>query len=127
VKCLTVWQPWAELIVMGVKDVENRSWPTLHRGSILIHAAARMRGSDLDVLADEYGIALDRAALELGAVLGAVDVVDCRREVTSPWHHAGAYGWYLANPRRLLAPIPCKGKLRLFDVPDQLLPESWRP
>ncbi len=126
-KCLTVWQPWAELIVMGVKDVENRSWPTRHRGPILIHAAARMRASDLDVLADEHGIELERAALAFGAILGAVDVVDCRREVMSPWHHAGAFGWYLANPRRLPAPIPCKGKLRLFNVPDAWLPESWRP
>jgi len=127
VKCLTVWQPWAELIVMGVKDVENRSWPTRHRGPILIHAASRMRASDLGVLAEEYGIELDRSALELGAVLGAVDVVECRREVTSPWHHAGACGWYLANPRRLPEPIRYKGQLRLFDVPDRLLPESWRP
>jgi hypothetical protein len=25
-KCLSVWQPWAHLIVRGVKDVENRTW-----------------------------------------------------------------------------------------------------
>ena len=125
-KCLTVWQPWAELIVRGIKDVENRSWPTAYRGPILIHAAARMRAGDLDVLATEHGIELERRSLPLGAILGAVDVVDCRCEVTSPWHHAGMYGWHLANPRRLPAPIPCKGKLRLFDVPDAWLPESWR-
>lgn len=24
---LTLWQPWASLVMAGVKDVENRSWP----------------------------------------------------------------------------------------------------
>jgi len=27
-KILSVRQPWASLIVSGVKDVENRTWPT---------------------------------------------------------------------------------------------------
>ena len=125
-KCVTVWQPWAELIVAGVKDVENRSWTTAYRGPVLIHAGRRMRAADLDDLAHRHGIELGRSALELGAILGVVDLVDCREEVTSRWHHQGSFGWYLENPRRLPSPIPYKGQLRLFDIPDRLLPESWR-
>lgn len=124
-KCLTVWQPWAELIVMGAKDVENRSWTTRHRGPVLIHAAARMNVSDLDDLARCHGIELGRSTLKLGVILGAVDLVDCRKKITSDWHHHGSFGWYLDNPRRLPTPIFYKGQLRLFDVPDRLLPASW--
>lgn len=35
---LTIKQPWAALIIAGIKDVENRSWTTPHRGLLLIHA-----------------------------------------------------------------------------------------
>jgi len=37
-KVLSVKQPWAWLIVEGIKPVENRSWNTAHRGPLLIHA-----------------------------------------------------------------------------------------
>ena len=36
VKVLTVKQPWASLIVHGIKDIENRSWKTNFRGRVLI-------------------------------------------------------------------------------------------
>src|SRR5262245_1783368 len=35
---LSVKQPWAALLVAGVKTVEVRTWPTARRGHILIHA-----------------------------------------------------------------------------------------
>ena len=34
----TIPQPWAELIIAGQKDVENRLWSTAHRSSLAIHA-----------------------------------------------------------------------------------------
>lgn len=126
-KCLSVWQPWAELIVRGIKDVENRSWATSHRGPVLIHAGRRMRAGDLDLLAAEHGIELSRADLAFGAVLGVVDLVDCRSQQSSPWHLDDYIGWYFTNPRRLSEPIPCKGQLGLFGIPDEWLPPSWRP
>lgn len=39
--CLTMHQPWASLLVAGVKRVEGRSWQTTHRGRLWIHAAAK--------------------------------------------------------------------------------------
>ena len=32
--CLSMHQPWASLLVYGIKTVEGRSWPTTHRGAI---------------------------------------------------------------------------------------------
>ena len=36
---LSIKQPWAALLVAGIKTVEIRRWPTNRRGRILIHAA----------------------------------------------------------------------------------------
>lgn len=40
-KAITLWQPWASLMAVGAKTVETRTWATLHRGTLAIHAAAR--------------------------------------------------------------------------------------
>jgi hypothetical protein len=40
-KTLTIKQPWASLIVEGLKDIENRTWATKFRGRVLVHAAAK--------------------------------------------------------------------------------------
>lgn len=46
-KCISLWQPWATLIAIGAKRIETRSWETLHRGPIAIHAAKK-RSLELD-------------------------------------------------------------------------------
>jgi hypothetical protein len=46
-KALTVWQPWASLIMIGAKPLEFRQWdyreryPAIENTRIVIHAAAR--------------------------------------------------------------------------------------
>jgi hypothetical protein len=43
-KALTIWQPWASLIMIGAKPVEWRSWYAfrkMHGQRIVIHAGAR--------------------------------------------------------------------------------------
>ena len=41
VKVLTIRQPWALLVALGVKTIETRSWSTKYRGPLTIHAGAR--------------------------------------------------------------------------------------
>ncbi len=38
IKALTISQPYASLIASGEKWIENRTWPTAHRGKLAIHA-----------------------------------------------------------------------------------------
>ena len=33
-KALTIWQPWASLLVSGQKKYETRSWATAYRGIV---------------------------------------------------------------------------------------------
>ena len=66
-KILTVRQPWASLIVAGLKDVENRPWSTKYRGRLGNHAAMRF---DQDAI-DAYGHLLNDD-LPFDALLGSV-------------------------------------------------------
>ncbi|MFO8231819.1 MAG: ASCH domain-containing protein, partial [Longimonas sp.] len=40
-KTLSIRQPWASMIVLGLKPVENRSWKSNFRGRIKIHAGKK--------------------------------------------------------------------------------------
>jgi hypothetical protein len=106
VKALTVRQPWAELIVRGRKNVENRPRRTHHRGLLVIHAGLRF---------DESGPRI-RGTLDRGAIIGVVDVVDCIDSSRSRWADPGQWHWVLANARRLSRPIPYRGALSLWTV-----------
>jgi len=44
-KAISLLQPWATLVVTGVKTIETRSWGTKYRGPILIHASQGKAGS----------------------------------------------------------------------------------
>ena len=108
-KTLSVRQPWADLIISGTKDIENRTWSTVYRGRLFIHAS-RFR-------LDEETIARfdrDPAALHYGAVIGFVDLVDVVQEHSSTFF-SGPYGWVLANPQRI-DPVPMRGQLGLFNA-----------
>lgn len=39
-KALSLWQPWASLVALGLKRVETRIWSTPYRGPIAIHSTA---------------------------------------------------------------------------------------
>ena len=38
-KTLSVRQPWASLLVSGLKDIENRTWAPNFKACIMIHAS----------------------------------------------------------------------------------------
>ncbi len=39
--CLSMHQPWASLLIKGIKKHEGRTWYTPHRGRLWIHAASK--------------------------------------------------------------------------------------
>lgn len=45
---LSIRQPHAWLIVHGIKDVENRTWATTHRGPTLIHTGKTLFGTSAE-------------------------------------------------------------------------------
>jgi len=128
-KCLSVRQPWADLIVSGRRGVEIRGRNLSYRGPLLIHASLRVD--------DEECRWLSVYPSEVGAILGQVTLSSVRSISKREWErlrpiHLGSgprpygdktFGWFLENPKRFSKPIPYKGALNLFNVRDQLLPK----
>jgi hypothetical protein len=110
-KALTIRQPWASLIVAGIKDVENRSWRTNYRGRLGIHAGSRV---DQDAF-DAHRHLLD-GDLPRGALIGSVTVVDCIATSRSKWALPGHWHWVLADAKKLARPRPMPGKLGLWQA-----------
>lgn len=111
---LTVHQCWADALVDGHKDVENRSWKTQYRGPLLIHAGKSRKSLASSHAA--YQEIMGRSPNPdpvMGAIIGVVDLVDIVRDSDSLWACRGDYHWVVANARRI-EPIYCQGKLNLF-------------
>lgn len=53
IRILSLWQPWASLIALGLKQYETRSWATPYRGLIAIQAAKRPMAVDEHLLLDK--------------------------------------------------------------------------
>lgn len=41
--CLSLWQPWASAIALGLKQIETRSWGRHYHGPIAIHASSQIK------------------------------------------------------------------------------------
>ena len=119
-KCLSVQQPWAWAIIHGPKRIENRSRPFSHRGPLLIHAGKSR------IQLGNYGEGEPpESQLVFGAIIGIVDVIGCTDFVDLENRFAeGPFCLLLENPRALANPIPWKGQLGLFEVPDALFLEN---
>lgn len=140
-KALAVQQPWATLLCLGVKDVENRTWATKHRGKLLIVASQKkVTKNFMNSLPDEMYWELENQmklqnvpdnlqALQTSAVIGYVEVVDCVEDYDSPWADPDAIKWIVKSAHLFTKPqlIGYKAKLNVFDIPEineDNLPES---
>lgn len=129
-KALSIRQPYAWVVVMGFKPVENRSWATNHRGPVLIHAGLREMSADVeDVLrrvADQTGTGLTlirnsyRTLGARGAIVGAVTLTGDYNSHPSPWF-TGPRGFVLENPALALHPVACRGQLSFFTAPAEVI------
>lgn len=126
-KALTIKQPWANAIIYWGKDIENRDWPTKFRGRVAVHASKRI---DREEVRAYESLVLRRrisalgspviSAVDYGAIIGTVEIVDCVKKSDSAWF-VGEYGFVLRNPIALPEPIPCRGALGFWNVPDEIL------
>ncbi len=90
-KALTVRQPWASLIAVGVKTIETRSWRTEYRGPLAIHAGQHRPVEGEEVGGWWWGWDFDHGVIvnqnayprfeeypaPLGAVVAVANLVDC--------------------------------------------------
>lgn len=137
-KCLSLINPWAALVLLGAKRYETRSWQTDYRGLLAIHASRTFPESARNLCLQEpfrsvlrEGGFKQSADLRGGVILGTVELIECRpvREVLARLppgaveiafgdYRAGRWAWQLARPVLFTNPLPYSGRLGLFDVPD---------
>lgn len=131
-KTISIRQPWASLIVHGIKDIENRTWkcPEKYIGKrVLIHASGKSLNYDNfydSVLTNEQILALSENKewgnfnFCTGAIIGSIVIASCVQSHSSVWADRGVYNWVLANPVMFPEPIPAKGKLSFWEY-DRIL------
>lgn len=118
-RILSIKQPWATLIVLGHKPVENRTWSTRYRGPLLIHASLKLDPDPKGInLLDQWGGGVTVKDLPTGQIIGIAELYDVTDNSnstlqlgpTSDWF-SGPYGWWLRDARQFEIGIPCKGQL----------------
>ncbi len=135
-KVLSVKQPWAYLLVSGIKDIENRPRRTHFRGRILIHASAKaFKGYNVQYNSFDYKtkfgclskeqyeqlfgmdlIKYNSNDLDYSSIIGSVEIVDCVENHPSIWAVEGQYHYVIANPILFDTPITgIKGQLGLWN------------
>lgn len=138
-KAITIWQPWADLIIRGFKGNETRSWATSYTGTIAIHAGKyrKLPHEIYEQIAEAIGITSDEyegswlhqleqgePAHRFGAILGTaimgevlpttLKIADHREKALGDFA-PGRYAWPLQGVRPLDSPIPAKGKQGIWN------------
>lgn len=98
-KALSIRPDYVFDIISGEKTIEYRSWQTDYRGDLLICATAKKIP---------------------GTIPGHALLVCRLKEVEKLHGSQSGYAWHLDNFRSI-DPFPVKGKLKLFDVDDNLI------
>jgi hypothetical protein len=122
-KCLSVTQPYADLIITGKKTIELRTWNTKFRGEFLVHAPIKTK----DEACERLGI--DKSNLRTGVIIGKVEIYDVKlynsieelgrdhnKHLVKEESFLHRYGFLLRKPQALRVPIPYKGSLGFFEV-----------
>ncbi|MFE9398733.1 hypothetical protein [Streptomyces flavidovirens] len=120
VRALTLWQPWASCVAYATKRVENRSWPTEHRGPVLIHA-----GQTTDPNAKDLPMTRPflRRPQPKGAIVAVALLDGCHPDdgYCTLWSARGRWHWHLTNVTALAAPLAWPGASGLWTPPASLL------
>jgi hypothetical protein len=129
--CLTIWQPYASLLMLGEKRFETRGWRCTYRlGTVFaIHAAARQPFLPADDVAFCKAIAaflerhhMDQRDLPLGSVLGLARLVSVRvangqlraslplQELCFGDFSDDRFAWEFQVERLFPEPVPARGQ-----------------
>lgn len=139
-RALTLWQPWAWLVVNGYKPLENRPKGFSHksfRGDFWVHAGAHRQQRTWDeayyftkrVFGDELANKiprLDDPRLVFSAIIGRASVIDMMPApylcmLPDGWRMAGCVGFVLRNLSALATPVTFRGFQGFWNVPPTAL------
>ena len=143
---LTLIQPWASVMMAGLKQIENRWFPppiNMVGERIAIHAGLKFDDGDQWKLRNQLENPAQFDKVPRGCLLGTIKIVgwvDRRRQkrTGAPVQHPGLTAhdaklvmasnwtvqecdchWLLVKPILLAKPIPWSGALNFWPVPDE--------
>ena len=133
-KALSLLQPWASLVVIGLKTIETRSWTTKYRGDLLIHASQGKAGSIFASEPPSTKYIKDFSKLPFGFIIGRVTLTNIMRmekldeddvvlnrltfeEKAFGEYSSGRYAWLLEEPVQFDVPLPARGMINLWEYP----------
>lgn len=122
-KAITICQPYAEMIRRGEKRIENRTWPTVYRGQLYIHAGKSRGWWDDEIDRKRYPNAAWGAVVAIAKLANCVKVEaiqEGRYDDIYPWarehvHANGPWCWILESVTPI-GPWPWRGAQGLFDI-----------
>lgn len=124
-KALTIWQPFAGLIIVGAKPLENRKWaPKMAIGTRFAIHAGKDQPQVADWTVDEVTVHARSECWHNGCILGTVEfrgVIKSAQELPEKdrkWF-VGPVAWLLEKPEIWKTPFRCKGALSLWEVPEE--------
>lgn len=144
IKVISLKQPWAQLMVMGAKRIETRSFQTKYRGELYIHASQTIDRHAVDLCRFNswfHKYTPDFMSLKKGYIVGRVLLMSIEkaeylrsekgfmsgREFQFGDYSDGRYAWKCApNMQEFTKPIACPGKLGIweYEVSEALLNEA---
>lgn len=128
-KVLSIKEPFASLVCLGIKKIETRSWKTNYRGEIYIHASLTK-----NVIKDKvrekklFGLLPNNYEFKQGFIICKAYLKDCiymdnefiknikkdETEYLCGHYEIGRYAWVLSNVE-IIEKIPAKGKLGIWN------------
>ncbi|CAF0837268.1 unnamed protein product [Rotaria sordida] len=126
--CLTMHQPWASLLVRGIKMHEGRSWYTSHRGRLWIHAAAKEPDQETILHMEEFYKARNNdneidfpTEYPTSVLLGCVDIIDCLDRNTYLEQYPDGesdseFVFICENPQELFFKLPMPGQHKIYKM-----------
>lgn len=123
---MTLTQPWANAVAIGLKRIETRSWRTGYRGLLAIHAAKGFPVWARQFAMTELALGRGEARIPRSAIVAIVRVIDCVPAVEAALdisaiermygdYSPGRWAWVTEFVERIEPPVPAKGALGLWE------------
>lgn len=144
-KAISLWEPWASAMAVGLKANETRNRPTQHRGQLAICSAKKIPSAVhvpnavVCLLWDNrsrfpgyHGNMMDLLlSLPFGKVVCVVDVYDCRptelekpqlrdEEIILGDYAPGRWVWKTRDYKKMDFPVPVIGRQGFFNLPPDI-------
>ncbi|ALC49402.1 CG11710 [Drosophila busckii] len=128
-QCLSMHQPWASMLVAGIKKHEGRVWYSEHRGRLWIASTTKEpRAEDISQLEEFYRVLYNDKNLKFptsyptSSLLGCVHVNNCLpqeeyRELYPNGESDSPYVFVCSKPEQLPLLLPVHGEHKIYELP----------